>query len=159
MTDTGEKKSSLFKRFSLGGFCVIKYILKNLLNYPLTSSTTTSWDRIILKLYTYCSIIQQRIFYICQSIFLIFSFLPFMMLTLEYVKTSDSLTHLNNQPLATTNAKLGGCVSLSEQQASSGYVNDMTLHTSNTIALNVDVLYLCLCVLERKISTGKRRKN
>jgi hypothetical protein len=26
--------------FSLGGFCVIKYILKNLLNYPLTSSST-----------------------------------------------------------------------------------------------------------------------
>lgn len=52
--------------FALSEVCVIKYILKNLLNYPLTSSTT-SWDRIILKLYTYCSIIQRRIFCICHS--------------------------------------------------------------------------------------------
>lgn len=57
MNDTGEKssRSRAFAVFSLGGFCVIKYILENLLNYPLTSSST-SWDRIILKLHTYCSI-------------------------------------------------------------------------------------------------------
>lgn len=124
MNDT--EKKVLKWDSSLGGFCVIKYILKNLLNYPLASSTTTSWDRIILKLYTYCSIIQQRIFYICQSI-LFFFFFP-SNVNSDFVRTQATLTHRHDQPLATTNNSSVGVFQLSEQQAFCEGISDMIFH-------------------------------
>lgn len=84
MNDTGRE---LLLLFSLGGFCVIKYILENLLNYPLTSSST-SWYRIILKLHTYCSIIQTADFVICH-----FDFFSHT----KFTNTNTETTLSNNQ--------------------------------------------------------------
>lgn len=96
MNDTGRELWLLFLTREV--FCVIKYILENLLNYPLTSSST-SWYRIILKLHTYCSIIQTADF-----VYLPLRFSPLTQAQ-RACRHKKYPTQTCWQPLATTNEK------------------------------------------------------
>jgi hypothetical protein len=94
MNDTGELSPAREV------FCVIKYILENLLNYPLTSSST-SWYRIILKLHTYCSIIQTDFVYLPLRFFLCPTQAQLVVWIRAFTNTDEATTPSNDQSRGT----------------------------------------------------------